>query len=264
MERDPWWRVDLGSTKGVGRVIVFKRLPQIWGKWLEGFQIYVGDNPDVMKNPTCGEKQSVAVKDVISVDCGGMKGRYVGIALPDKKQYLILCEVEVYGVTSETCTPRVSTKMSKAPPKLGQCAGSKDNIAAKRPAVQSSTDFKGDAARAVDGDRNPIYGRRSCTHTAMEHNPWWRVDLGSSRCVDRVVIVKRQPPQFGDWLNGFKVYVGDNPNVMENHSCGGTQSVTGKDVITVSCGGLTGRYVGIALPHKRQYLILCEVEVYGA
>ena len=50
---------------------------------------------------------------------------------------------------------------------------------------------------------------------------------------------------------------------MENPKCGGLQSVKGKDVITVNCGGLTGRYVGIALPGKRQYLILCEVEVYG-
>ncbi|XP_019631529.1 PREDICTED: uncharacterized protein LOC109475360 [Branchiostoma belcheri] len=131
-----------------------------------------------------------------------------------------------------------------------------------RPATQSSTDFKGAPGRAVDGNRNAIYAKKSCSHTAMERDPWWRVDLGSSQCVDRVVVVKRQHIG-GHWLEGFQVYVGDNPNVVENPTCGGKQSVAGKDVITVDCGGLTGRYVGIALPDKKQYLILCEVEVYG-
>ncbi|XP_019622326.1 PREDICTED: uncharacterized protein LOC109468525 [Branchiostoma belcheri] len=136
------------------------------------------------------------------------------------------------------------------------------NLALNRPATQSSTDFKGDPGRAVDGNRNPIYGRKSCSHTAMERDPWWRVDLGSSQRVDRVVVYKRM--RIGEmWLEGFQVYVGDNPNVVENPTCGGRQSVAGKKAITVNCGGMTGRYVGIALPDKRQYLILCEVEVYG-
>ncbi|XP_066270508.1 uncharacterized protein [Branchiostoma lanceolatum] len=255
MERDPWWRVDLGTSQCVDRVVVAKR--QFIGQlWLEGFQVYVGDNPDVTANPTCGGKQSVKGKNIITVSCGGLTGRYVGIALPGKKQFLILCEVEVYGGAPPA-------KISKAPPKLGQCAGSTTNLALKQPTTQSSTGFKGVPDRAVDGDRNPIYGRKSCSHSTMERNPWWRVDLGTSQCVDRVVVAKRLPPRFGKWLEGFKVYVGDNPNVMENPSCGGKQSVAGKDLTTVNCGGLTGRYVGIALPGKKQFLILCEVEVYG-
>ncbi|KAI8514471.1 hypothetical protein Bbelb_070620, partial [Branchiostoma belcheri] len=254
MERDPWWRVDLGSSRCVDRVVVVKR-QRIGGHWLEGFQVYVGDNPNVVENPTCGGKQSVAGKDVITVDCGGLTGRYVGIALPDKKQYLILCEVEVFGGTSPT-------EVSRPTLKYGQCAEGTTNLALNRPATQSSTDFRGAPGRAVDGNRNAIYAKKSCSHTAMERDPWWRVDLGSSQCVDRVVVVKRQHIG-GHWLEGFQVYVGDNPNVVENPTCGGKQSVAGKDVITVDCGGLTGRYVGIALPDKKQYLILCEVEVFG-
>ncbi|XP_019630610.1 PREDICTED: uncharacterized protein LOC109474706 isoform X3 [Branchiostoma belcheri] len=254
MERDPWWRVDLGSSQCVDRVVVVKR-QRIGGHWLDGFQVYVGDNPNVVENPTCGKKQSVAGKDVITVDCGGLTGRYVGIALPGKKQYLILCEVEVYGGTSPT-------EVSRPMLKYGQCAEGTTNLALNRPATQSSTDFKGAPGRAVDGNRNAIYAKKSCSHTAMERDPWWRVDLGSSQCIDRVVVVKRQRIG-GHWLDGFQVYVGDNPNVVENPTCGGKQSVAGKDVITVDCGGLTGRYVGIALPGKKQYLILCEVEVYG-
>ncbi|XP_078577504.1 uncharacterized protein LOC144862672 isoform X7 [Branchiostoma floridae x Branchiostoma japonicum] len=277
MERNPWWRVDLGSSQCVDRVAVVKR-QRCCGQWLEGFQVYVGDNPNVMENPKCGGLQSVEGKDVITVNCGGLTGRYVGIALPGKRQYLILCEVEVYGGSEaevekveETGTspalqppkPEVPpAKIAKEPPKLGQCAGGTTNIALNQQTTQSSTAFKGAPGRAVDGNRNAIYAQKSCSHTAMERNPWWRVDLGSSQCVDRVAVVKRQRC-CGQWLEGFQVYVGDNPNVMENPKCGGLQSVEGKDVITVNCGGLTGRYVGIALPGKRQYLILCEVEVYG-
>ncbi|XP_019630625.1 PREDICTED: uncharacterized protein LOC109474706 isoform X18 [Branchiostoma belcheri] len=289
MERDPWWRVDLGSSQCVDRVVVVKR-QRIGGHWLDGFQVYVGDNPNVVENPTCGKKQSVAGKDVITVDCGGLTGRYVGIALPGKKQYLILCEVEVYGgVTMKTQkagligsvkaqdagltssglklqAPKPKgtspTKVSRPIPKYDQCAEGITNLALNRPATQSSTDFKGAPGRAVDGNRNAIYAKKSCSHTGMERDPWWRVDLGSSQCIDRVVVVKRQRIG-GHWLEGFQVYVGDNPNVVENPTCGGKQSVAGKDVITVDCGGLTGRYVGIALPGKKQYLILCEVEVYG-
>ncbi|KAI8493616.1 hypothetical protein Bbelb_285370 [Branchiostoma belcheri] len=254
MQRDPWWRVDLGSSQCVDRVVVYKRM-HIGEMWLEGFQVYVGDNPNVVENPTCGGKQSVAGKEAITVDCDGLTGRYVGIALPDKKQFLILCEVEVYGGAS-------APKVSKPTPKFGQCAGGQTNLALNRPATQSTTDFKGDPGRAVDGDRTPFYAKKSCTHTKMQRDPWWRVDLGSSQCVDRVVVYKRM--HIGEmWLEGFQVYVGDNPNVVENPTCGGKQSVAGKEAITVDCDGLTGRYVGIALPDKKQFLILCEVEVYG-
>lgn len=32
---------------------------------------------------------------------------------------------------------------------------------------------------------------------------------------------------------------------------------------TFNCRGMTGRYVNIVIPGKRQYLTLAEVEVYG-
>ena len=32
---------------------------------------------------------------------------------------------------------------------------------------------------------------------------------------------------------------------------------------TFSCRGMTGRYVNVVIPGKRQYLTLAEVEVYG-
>ncbi|CAH1276894.1 NRP2 [Branchiostoma lanceolatum] len=136
------------------------------------------------------------------------------------------------------------------------------NAALNRPANQSSTASGGVPSRAVDGDDNPMWSEGSCTATAEERDPWWRVDLGTSWSVARVVVTNRKdccPEQ----LEGFTVYVGDNSNVTTNPTCGGPQSVGGKGVITVNCGGLTGRYVGIALSGAGRTLTLCEVQVFG-
>lgn len=32
---------------------------------------------------------------------------------------------------------------------------------------------------------------------------------------------------------------------------------------TFQCNGMVGRYVNIVIPGRREYLTLCEVEVYG-
>ncbi|CAH1271437.1 ZAN [Branchiostoma lanceolatum] len=137
------------------------------------------------------------------------------------------------------------------------------NIALNRFAIQSSTARGGPASHAVDGNDSPLYGSSSCTHTAQESDPWWRVDLGTSQSVGRVVVTNRKDC-CSERLEGFTVYVGDSPELLSNPTCGGQQSVGGKDVITVNCGGLTGRYVGIALSGSERYLTLCEVEVFEA
>ncbi|KAI8515771.1 hypothetical protein Bbelb_065840 [Branchiostoma belcheri] len=197
-EPNPWWRVDLGNSLCVDRVVVTK----CWGKCcserLEGFMVYVGDNPNMLANPTCGGAQTVRGKDVITVDCGRLTGRYVGIALKGSGRILTLCEVQVFGGSSNEASS-------------AQFAGSTTNIALNRPAIQSSTWHKGVPGRAVDGDYSNSYTSNSCSHTKQEPNPWWRVDLGNSLCVDRVVVTKRWGKCCSERLEGFMVYVGDNP-----------------------------------------------------
>ncbi|XP_066292800.1 apolipoprotein(a)-like [Branchiostoma lanceolatum] len=144
--------------------------------------------------------------------------------------------------------------------RVSQCAGSTTNIARGHEVTQSSVHAEGAPERAVDGNVNGNYPD-SCTHTDMDYQPWWRVDLGASKCVDRVVVTNRKDC-CSERLDDFKVYVGDDPNVFGNPSCGDEQSAADMDTITVACGGLTGRYVGIALPDW-QYLTLCEVQVFG-
>ncbi|XP_078580556.1 uncharacterized protein LOC144864360 isoform X11 [Branchiostoma floridae x Branchiostoma japonicum] len=247
---NPWWRVDLGSSQTVGRVVVTNR-KDCCSDRLEGFTVYVGDNPEVLSNPTCGGPQSVAGRGTITVSCGGLTGRYVGIALKGAQRTLTLCEVKVFG----------GGGVSGGGLGGGSAVGT-TNIALNRPAAQSSVKYGAPAGRAVDGDDNPQWVGGSCTHTAREPNPWWRVDLGSSQAVGRVVVTNRKDC-CSRRLKGFTVYVGDSPEVLSNPTCGGPQSVAGRGTITVSCGGLRGRYVGIALKGAQRTLTLCEVKVFG-
>ena len=51
------------------------------------------------------------------------------------------------------------------------------NIARGKPTFQASTGYSGVSSRAVDGNKDTHYGGGSCTHTKIEVNPWWAVDL---------------------------------------------------------------------------------------
>ncbi|XP_078666832.1 fucolectin-2-like isoform X1 [Branchiostoma floridae x Branchiostoma belcheri] len=100
---DPSWHVDLGSDHCVAEVIVVNRIDSCCNRRLEGFTVHVGDSSNPKRNPSCGGPQSVSKqndKGEIRVDCGGRRGRYVGILLRGNGKYLTLCEVEVYGERS--------------------------------------------------------------------------------------------------------------------------------------------------------------------
>ncbi|XP_078610906.1 uncharacterized protein LOC144881610 [Branchiostoma floridae x Branchiostoma japonicum] len=148
--------------------------------------------------------------------------------------------------------------------RVSQCAGSTTNIARGHEATQSSQFEQAGPERAVDGNVDAMWTGNSCTHTTdWDDQPWWRVDLGASKCVDRVVVTNRKDC-CSERLDGFRVYVGDDPNVAANPSCGDGQEAAGRVTIPVDCGGLTGRYVGITLPrYGWQPLTLCEVQVFG-
>ncbi len=91
--------------------------------------------------------------------------RYVRVELPGKKKFLQIAEVQVF-------------------------AG-KDNVATAGKASQSSTYTTAEAARAIDGNTDGVYDHNSVAHTNEEKDPWWEVDLGSARPVDRLAVWNR-------------------------------------------------------------------------
>ena len=84
------------------------------------------------------------------------------------------------------------------------------DLALSQSSTQSSTEHGGASSRAVDGKTSKDYNLGSCTHTKIESNPWWRVDLGSSRPVGEVVIVNRDcTGACADLLKGFEIRIGE-------------------------------------------------------
>jgi len=100
------------------------------------------------------------------LDAAARRGRYVRVLLPGKQRLLHLAEVQVYSA--------------------GQ------NIATDGKASASSVDYDGAPERAIDGNTDGHYfNGQSVQHNAQEDNPWWEVDLGAERPIEKVVVFNR-------------------------------------------------------------------------
>ena len=111
-------------------------------------------------------------------------GRIVRIELPGQGKMLSLAEVQVF--------------------REGK------NIALKGKAKQSSTAFNGPPQLAIDGNTNGDYNSgKSVTHTQVEDNPWWEVELTESGPVENIVIWNRTDGGLGTRLADFRVILLD-------------------------------------------------------
>lgn len=94
-----------------------------------------------------------------------VKGRFVRLELSGAGRVLSLAEVQIF------------------------CKGV--NIAPKGKAKQSSEAYDAIAARAIDGTTNGIFKSNSTTHTAVNDNPWWEVELADETAIQAIVIWNR-------------------------------------------------------------------------
>ncbi len=139
-------------------------------------------------------------------------GRFVRIELPGEK-LLSLAEVQIFSGA--------------------------ENIAVKGNARQVSTDFGGDAKRAIDGNTNGAYFEAmSTTHTAAGKDPWWEVDLLSEQKIDRIAVWNRRDG-VESRLSNFRIAVlndkrepvwqkevADFPNPNVEYSINGQKRIT--------------------------------------
>ncbi|XP_076842398.1 uncharacterized protein LOC143486818 isoform X2 [Brachyhypopomus gauderio] len=138
-------------------------------------------------------------------------------------------------------------------------AASKKNIALGAQAVQSSTAFSGPAENAVDGNTESDYYQYSCTHTATEDNPWWRVELPDAYNITTVKITNR-----GDCcserLYGAQIRIG---NSLENNGNDNKLIATVGSRISYKFFPVEGRFVNIIIPGRQKILTLCEVKIFA-
>ncbi|XP_026546725.1 fucolectin-4-like, partial [Notechis scutatus] len=240
LEKDPWWRVDLGESYKIYAVVV-KNRQDCCSHRLFGAEIHLGDSLENngIFNHLCGIIQDASLGSISTIYCDNNRGRYISIHLP-RKEYLTVCEVEVYGA---------------------------DNLALGKPTSQSSDyiyESLGSPDKAVDGDCNGTWRHGSCAHTSLERNPWLLVDLGEPHKI-YVVVLKNREDCCGERLYGAEVHLGDSldDHGRANPLCGIILNTSLGSITTIYCNGQEGRYISIHLPGEG-YLTVCEVEAYSA
>ena len=145
-------------------------------------------------------------------------------------------------------------------PSVAAVAG--ENIAAHKPASQSSIAYGGEASRAVDGNRDNAWSHRSVTHTDFQDHSWWKVDLEKEESVGTVRIYNRGDGDVANRLSNFDVILldKDGNEVTRQH----IDSLNNRPTIDVQFSGVNARYVKIELNKSKTPLSLAEVEVYRA
>ena len=145
-------------------------------------------------------------------------------------------------------------------PNVAAVAG--ENIAAHKPASQSSIAYGGDASRAVDGNRDNAWNNRSVTHTDFQDHSWWKVDLEKEESVGTVRIYNRGDGNVANRLSNFDVILldKDGKEAARQH----VDSLNNQPTVDVQFTGVNARYVKIELNKSKTPLSLAEVEVYRA
>lgn len=150
------------------------------------------------------------------------------------------------------------------------CGNNCVNLALGRVAISSSLGWAGAASRAVDGNIDGNYANNSVTHTLLDEQAWWQVDLGQTGAIQSVEIHNRSDC-CTDRLADFYVLVSSAD--MSGRTL--TQLLADPSVARVrviSLNGLAsvtlplvaqGRYVKVQLAGTN-YLTLAEVRVMGA
>ncbi len=134
------------------------------------------------------------------------------------------------------------------------------NLALNKPTSQSSTDFNGSSSRAVDGNTNGVYSNESVTHTTMEPNAWWRVDLEAIYEINSINVFNRTDC-CTDRLVGARIYVGsvDSSEPNDYTLIGELEEDTLDNFDGLS---IQGRYV-LVRKEEVSFLSLAEIQIFG-
>lgn len=223
----PWWQVDLDKEETIRQINIYNRTDAAQDR-LTNFNVILLDS----SGKEIERKRIAYLRDSsaqISIDY--KKVRFVRIEL-DGYNALSLAEVQVFRA---------------------------ENIAWKKQAKQSSTDFGGDASRALDGNTNSSYSQQSITHTKFENQPWWEVDLGRTEQVGLVRLHNRGDGELSKRLSDFDVILYDEKGTEVARQY---VSRLEESSLDLQLNGKLGRRVRIQLRQKNQALSLAEVEVF--
>jgi hypothetical protein len=147
---------------------------------------------------------------------------------------------------------------------LSSGARADTDLALGKPASQSSLSqwsVPTGAQGGVDGVKNGSFG----FHTGLETNPWWQVDLGAVRSLDRVVVFNRQDCCAERSRTIHVLLSDDGRSFRDVYTHDGTVFGGAWDgrPLVVGLHGVRARFVRLRLV-ATDYLHLDEVEVYSS
>jgi len=142
------------------------------------------------------------------------------------------------------------------------------DLALNKTATQSSTDWSAPPERAVDGNTDGNFWNGSVTHTQVQSQAWWHVDLGSVQSIGRIDLWNRTDC-CGSALSNFYVFVSDQPFTSTDVTTTLNQSGVWNYYNSGQAGTLTsipvnrtGRYIRVQLAGVER-LSLAEVQVWA-
>uniref|UniRef100_A0A3B1JIF4 Si:ch211-215k15.4 n=1 Tax=Astyanax mexicanus TaxID=7994 RepID=A0A3B1JIF4_ASTMX len=245
-QQNPWWRVDLLDEYTITSITITNR-GDCCAERINGAEIHIGNSlvNNGNNNPWAGVISTIpAGKSMTFTFQTGLSGRYINVVIPGDNRLLNFCEIEVYGYP----TP------------------DGENVALKGRATQSSLYANGFPFTAIDGNQDGVYAHGSCSHTQDDLSPWWRLDLLKRHKVFSITVINTSD-NIPERLNGAEIRIGDSleNNGNNNPRCAVISSIDKENPsMTFQCNGMEGRYINIVIPGRKEYLTLCEVEVYGA
>ena len=147
------------------------------------------------------------------------------------------------------------------------------NLSEGQTATQSSTfnnNNRWNAGEAVDGDTNGANANRSITHTNIEAQPWWQVDLGASSDIFSITLWNRTDDCCGDRLSDVVVFISDTDMTgrslaeLEADASVSSFSLDGEQGVqtTIDAINESGRFVRVQL-RGTNALTLAELVVLG-
>jgi hypothetical protein len=141
------------------------------------------------------------------------------------------------------------------------------NLALGKTATESSTSSP--ASRAVDGNTDGYYFDGSVSHTGLDANAWWQVDLGASYTITTVRLWNRTDC-CADRLSDYWVFVSNTPfadtdtpaTLQVRAGTWGIHQTSAPQPTATITPMSPGRYIRVQLSGTNN-LHLAEVQVYG-
>jgi hypothetical protein len=260
-EENPWWQIDLGRKFQLDQVLIYNRCDEFAGRAAE-LRLLLSDDGETFTEAYRHDGTTfygISDKSPLAISLQASPARYVRVQLPGKT-CLGLDEIEIFQIHGQR-----NMALSYNNGQILSATQSSTSEFSTRPAFVPS-DKTGavtsaeDAAGACDGLIDGKWG----FHTGESDPPWWQVDLGEIRPLDRAVIYNRCDGA-SERASRIKLLLSeDGKDFASVYQHDGTVFYGQSDgkPLSVPLEGKKARYLRIESPGQK-YLHLDEVQVFS-